>query len=79
MQAVIPQGLSAGDTFLVPTAPAQPVQMERELHSSEDAAAARALAAKMVGNWNLEGKGCPCIWQMPFTYTGQFVVHRKTL
>ena len=75
-QAIVPQGLSPGDMFIAAAAPAQPVQMQRD---PEDAAAARTVVAKMVGNWKLRGYGypscfCPLIWQVPFTHTGQFTV-----
>ena len=55
-----------------------PTEMERE--DPAGAAAARDLAAKMVGNWKIEGRTCPScfcplIWVMPQFHTGEHTVH----
>lgn len=75
MQTVVPDGLKEGDKFMIMAPAAQ--QMDRD--GDGDSAAAREIAAKMVGEWELLGTSCPCfcplLWQMPSTYKGRFVIH----
>ena len=59
--------------------PAQPEMMQREELPAEDAAAARDIAAGLVGSWQTRGYGrpccfCPLCWLSPTTSIGSYVV-----
>ena len=80
VQAIVPEGMKEGDIFIVTDA-VQPAAMVREplLPAAEDAAAARELAAQMVGQYRVDGSGCPgifcpLIWQSPQTIQGQYTI-----
>ena len=85
LQTVVPAGVEPGQTIMITTEqtmqPAQPAQMtmQREDLSAEDAAAAREIAAGLVGTW--QGRGysrpccfCPLICCLPMTLTGSMVI-----
>ena len=85
LRTVVPEGVEPGQTIMINTEqtmqPAQPAQMtmQREDLSAEDAAAAREIAAGLVGTW--QGRGysrpccfCPLICCLPMTLTGSMVI-----
>ena len=85
LQTVVPAGVEPGQTIMITTEqtmqPAQPAQMtmQREDLSAEDAAAAREIAAGLVGTWQGRGYHCPCcfcplICCLPSTLTGSTVI-----
>ena len=85
LQTVVPAGVEPGQTIMITTEqtmqPAQPAQMtmQREDLSAEDAAAAREIAAGLVGSWQMRGHGrpccfCPLVCLLPSTFTGSWVV-----
>ena len=85
LQTVVPAGVEPGQTIMITTEqtmqPAQPAQMtmQREDLSAEDAAAAREIAAGLVGSWNWRGYSrpccfCPLICLLPMTLTGSSVI-----
>lgn len=67
-------------TVTIVTDAVQPALMVREpLLPAEDAAAARELAAQMVGQYRVDGSGCPdifcpLIWQSPLTIQGHYTI-----
>ena len=85
LQTVVPAGVEPGQTIMITTEqtmqPAQPAQMtmQREDLSAEDAAAAREIAAGLVGTWQARGYSrpccfCPLICCLPSTLTGSTVI-----
>ena len=85
LQTVVPAGVEPGQTIMIATEqtmqPAQPAQMtmQREDLSAEDAAAAREIAAGLVGTWQGRGYFCPCcfcplVCCLPMTLTGTMVI-----
>ena len=85
LQTVVPAGVEPGHTIMIATEqtmqPAQPAQMtmQREDLSAEDAAAAREIAAGLVGAWKWRGYSrpccfCPLICLLPMTLKGSSVI-----
>ena len=85
LQTVVPAGVEPGQTIMIATEqtmqPAQPAQMtmQREDLSAEDAAAAREIAAGLVGSWKWRGYSlpfcfCPLICLLPMTLKGSSVI-----
>ena len=85
LQTVVPAGVEPGQTIMITTEqtmqPAQPVQMtmQREDLSAEDAAAAREIAAGLVGSWKWRGYSTPCcfcplVCYLPMTLKGKSVI-----
>ena len=85
LRTVVPEGVEPGQTIMINTEqtmqPAQPAQMtmQREDLSAEDAAAAREIAAGLVGAWKWRGYSrpccfCPLICLLPMTLKGSSVI-----
>ena len=82
LRTVVPEGVEPGQTIMINTEQTmQPAQMtmQREDLSAEDAAAAREIAAGLVGTWQGRGYHCPCcfcplICCLPMTLTGSMVI-----
>ena len=82
LQAVVPAGVEPGQTIMINTEQTmQPAQMtmQREDLSAEDAAAAREIAAGLVGSWKWRGYSLPCcfcplICLLPMTLKGSSVI-----
>ena len=82
LRTVVPAGVEPGQTIMITTEQTmQPAQMtmQREDLSAEDAAAAREIAAGLVGTWQGRGYHCPCcfcplICCLPMTLTGTMVI-----
>ena len=79
LQTVVPAGVEPGQTIMIATEQPAQMTMQREDLSAEDAAAAREIAAGLVGTW--QGRGysrpccfCPLICCLPMTLTGSMVI-----
>ena len=79
LQTVVPAGVEPGQTIMIATEQPAQMTMQREDLSAEDAAAAREIAAGLVGTWQGRGYFCPCcfcplICCLPMTLTGTMVI-----
>ena len=79
LQTVVPAGVEPGQTIMIATEQPAQMTMQREDLSAEDAAAAREIAAGLVGTWQGRGYHCPCcfcplICCLPMTLTGTMVI-----
>ena len=79
LQTVVPAGVEPGQTIMIATEQPAQMTMQREDLSAEDAAAAREIAAGLVGSWQGRGYFCPCcfcplICCLPMTLTGTMVI-----
>ena len=79
LQTVVPAGVEPGQTIMIATEQPAQMTMQREDLSAEDAAAAREIAAGLVGSWKWRGYSTPCcfcplVCYLPMTLKGKSVI-----